>query len=216
MRTAYLTLLAAFMFSSLNISAQQYKIDFLGDSIRILYTGYDNTIIVPQGASLTVVSPSNSSVLAKINDVTFSAKPMASLAGKEIKFRVQHKGKSVTRIFKVKNLPIPSVYIGGINIETANTATKAGFLLSAPNGVRISYPSDVMIKVMFKIIHYHIKIKIAGIAILDETVEGAKFSDKVMKLFKDKSQYTVEISDILGEGPSGQIRTTTPLPLQVK
>jgi GldM C-terminal domain len=216
MKSLFIIVLAAFLSSATNTYAQDYKVDFLNDSIRILYTGYDNLIIIPEGASLSVIDAPKSCVFAKINTVTYSAKAGGASAGKEIKLGIQHKGKSVTRIFKVKNLPQPSVYIGGIDLETTRTATKDKFLSSATNGVRISYPSDEMIKVKFQITRYHLKVKIAGIAILDETVDGANFSNKAMKLFKDKAQYTIEISEIFGQSPSGAVRTTNPLPMEVK
>ena len=215
MRSSFLTLLTGFMFINTNVHAQ-HKINFLTDSARVLYIGLDNNIIVPKGASLSLTDAVNSCAIAKINEVTFSAKPMASVSGKEIKMTIQHKGKSVSRVFKVKNTPIPSVYIGAINIGETRTTTKKEFLSSAANGVRISFAPEEMLKMIFKITRYHLKIKIAGVPILDETIQGGKFPEKAMKLFKDKSQYSVEISEIFGEGPNGAIRTTNPLPLEVK
>jgi hypothetical protein len=214
MKSIFSTIILILTF--INLSAQDYKINFLSDSTRILYTGYDNTILVPEGTKLTVADPLNSCLLAKINGTTFSAKPSPTRSGKEIKLSLVHKGKTISRTFKVKPMPRPSVFIGSINIETTKSATKPNFLTSAANGVRISYAPEDMLKVVFKITRYHIIIKIAGIPVLEETIEGPKFSEKIMKLFKDKKEYKVEISEIFSQGPSGTIRSTGNYSIDVK
>ena len=110
---------------------------------------------------------------------------------------------------------VVGVYIGAIDIDTIKAVTKKSFLASANSGVRISSLSTKT-KVIYTVNRFHLAIKIDGKTIMDETINSSKFPPAALKVFKDKSNYVIEISEIYGTGPEGEIRTTGLRKLSVK
>lgn len=200
----------------ISAKAQATKIDFIKDSTAILYTGYDNLIVVPKGAALVMVEKFNGCVMAKLNDVTYSVKLSTPSAGKKIKLKITQKGKMTVREYVIKVMPKMHIFIGGINAETKRSISKTNFLAHARNGLRFGYEPEEMIRESYPVKKYHIVIKVSGISVLTEDVENGKFSEKALKIFKDQKNYTLECTAVYAESLNGLMRNMEGFKLEVK
>jgi len=201
---------------SFNANAQKSKIDFLKDSTAVLFTGYDNHILIPKGTTLTLADQFSGCTVAKLNDITYSIKLASSAVGKKVKLKVIQKGKITQREYMVKVMPKMYIFIGGINAETQHTISKANFISHARNGIRFGYEPDAMIRESYPVKKYHVVVKVSGLSVLTEDVENGKFSEKALKLFKDQKKYSIECTAIYAEGSSGLMRNMEGFKLEVK
>ncbi|HLP12029.1 MAG TPA: hypothetical protein VK177_08870 [Flavobacteriales bacterium] len=202
MKKSILLLVVLFGFK-MTTHAGTNDIHLPADSARILYTGYSNMVVIPEGSKL--IAPSCS--LKKNTATTYNLVVPATLIGKKTPVEVQLKsGKKIKFSMHVKPLPVPTLCFGQRSLGEKATFNKQTFTQLSKLKLVFGYGNTADIRVNFTLSSYKLVIKSGGKEHYSQTVTTGTIPADAAKLFSELSSYTISFSEIKASGSGVDLR----------
>ncbi len=186
--------------------------------LNVLYTNYENNIAISaSGYSAEQLTLNGSGAEIKRNGKNYLVKVSPTMAGRTVTLVVNAKGKKLGEmIYRVKNTPRPSTYLGDIDASESKIS-KSKLNLAVSSGLRLGYDASSVISLPFKVTGFEIKIDAGNGAARTFQGQNGKFPQPAIDMIKTlRPGAVISCRDIRGLGKTNNIVRGVPISLVVE